>query len=102
MMSNLNNKVNTVQKNKDEAVQIFQDKLFWSRTVEMNKEIEIKTKINELEIRQNSNLIEHEYMKGLALHEKIIMNRDVDKAKITLQNSEHDIEKAKITLQNSE
>jgi len=113
MMANLNNKVSAVQKNKDEAVQIFQDKLFRSRTVEMNKEIEIKTKtfkklaeqkieldqqINELEIRQNSNLIEHEYMKGLALHEKIIMNRDVDKAKITLQNSEHDIEKAKITF----
>merc|ERR1719319_1828811 len=108
--------VNKVQTIKDYPCQKFQEKLLQSRTIEMNKEIEIKTKtfkelekqkndldkrFSDLVIKQSTTTVEYELSKGKAEQKKRIMEQDFEKAKITLQKNHDNFEKAKITLQKS-
>jgi len=91
------------QNSKADACQTFQDILFKSRTVEMNKEIEEKNetfkklekqkilivkKIAELEKRQYTNTTEYENRKGRTQKETKIMCEEIEKAKIALANKE--------------
>jgi len=108
--------IHRVENNKDEACKIFQDKLFQSRTDEVSKEVEVKTKtfkkleeqkieltkqISELEKRQHINTDKFEDRKRQAQQEKWIMVQDIKMEKITLQENQDYFEKAKIKLQKS-
>jgi len=90
------------------ACQTFQDMLYKSKTVEMNKEIEEKTstfkklekekvglikKISELEKSQYTNTTEYEDRKGQSQKETKIMSEEIEKIKIALHKCQNDLAK---------
>jgi len=98
--------VSSIQNNEDDACQIFQDELLQSMTVEMNQEIEVKTKtfkklgeqkveldkqITELEKEQDSNIVEYEKRKEHDQQEEKSMDQEIQKAKFTLKKCQNDL-----------
>jgi len=102
---------------KADAVQKFKDELIQSRTVEMNKEVEVKTKtfnkleeqrvvldkkITELEMSRNVNTIEYEDRKGKAQQEIKIIDQDIEKAKSDIETTWMELKKCQDDLDNKE
>lgn len=97
---------NDVSDNQADASQEFQNELIKSRTVEMEIEVEIKTKtfkkleeqkvkldkkITKLENEQSINTTEYEDRKGRSQQKIKIIEQDIEEAKMTLQKCQKDL-----------